>query len=101
MDLVTAPAAVLCKTPFQLEEAARAGDDEAWLKQIACLRSPAGVPALRIDPAPIPDLYQPWQVRLQVPGAAGITLWGYHWSFTSRNGVTMMELYRARTAPRR
>ena len=85
-ELVTAPDAVLCLNADQLGQAssARATRDRNLLRQLGCLRSPAGVPATLLSGS---EGVGTWSVRFRPEGMSdGITLWGRPSSFTEPDG---------------
>ena len=85
-ELVTAPDAVLCLDAEHLGQASsgRAARDRSLLRELGCLRSPAGVPATLLSGS---EGVGTWSVRFRPEGmSGGITLWGRPSSFTLPNG---------------
>jgi hypothetical protein len=87
-ELLTAPEAVLCLSAGSLE-AAGAGvrKSQDRLRELGCLRSPAGVRATLesgADGGPV------WSVRYRPQGmSGGITLWARPSSFTQPDGSSL------------
>lgn len=80
--------AVLCSSPFSLDEgfkAAQSGDAK-WLKDAGCLVAQTGLKAIRISTPVSSQDRGPWQVRVTAVDGQGFTLWGYDTGFTSPDG---------------
>jgi hypothetical protein len=88
-ELLTGPAAVLCLDADSLD-AANAGavsKSQDRLRELGCLRSPAGVRATLLDGA---NGAQVWSVRYRPQGiSGGITLWARPSSFTQPDGSAL------------
>lgn len=85
-ELVTAPDAVLCLDADHVGQATsgRAARDRSLLRELGCLRSPAGVPATLLSGS---DGVGTWSVRFRPEGmSGGITLWGRPSSFRQPDG---------------
>lgn len=93
-DLLTRENALLCMSPFRLNEAMSAAGDPNWLKSLDCALVPAGLPIKRIDVSPVPDSSKPWQVRLSMPGTDGFTMWGNVFEFNTLDGKRVFDIYR-------
>jgi hypothetical protein len=92
-ELATAPDAVLCLSADSLPGAGRVaksqdkGQDR--LRNLGCLRSPAGVPATLLSGA---DGEGIWSVRYRPQGmSGGITLWGRPSAFTLPDGTPLQS----------
>ena len=92
-ELATAPDAVLCLSADSLAGAGRVaksqdkGQDR--LRDLGCLRSPAGVPATWLSGA---DGEGIWSVRYRPQGmSGGITLWGRPSAFTLPDGTPLQS----------
>jgi len=86
-EVQTVDGGVVCLRPFELREGIVAANrnDQAWLRELGCVRLSGGIRAVLIDPNAAPAA--PWQVRLYPPGKPdGITGWGYAPSFQTRDG---------------
>ena len=86
-ELATAPDAVLCLSAGSLAGAGRVARSQDRLRELGCLRSPAGVPATLISGAEGEGI---WSVRYRPPGmSGGITLWGRPSAFTLPDGTPL------------
>ena len=93
-ELATAPDAVLCLSGGSLAAAGRVarGQDRSQdrLRDLGCLRSPAGVPATLLNGAEGEGI---WSVRYRPQGmSGGITLWGRPSAFTLPDGMPLKSL---------
>jgi hypothetical protein len=91
-ELVTAPDAVLCLRAESLEAAGvgQNAKNQGQLRQLGCLRSPAGVPATLLSGS---DGTFIWSVRYRPGGISeGITLWGRPSAFTRPDGTALPTL---------
>ena len=89
-ELATAPDAVLCLSADGLAGAGRVGRSQDRLRDLGCLRSPAGVPATLLSGA---DGEGIWSVRYRPQGmSGGITLWGRPSAFTLPDGTPLKSL---------
>ena len=89
-ELATAPEAVLCLSADSLAGAGRVARSQDRLRDLGCLRSPAGVPATRLSGA---DGEGIWSVRYRPQGmSGGITLWGRPSAFTLPDGTPLKSL---------
>jgi hypothetical protein len=90
-ELVTAPGAVLCLSAHSLDEASfsRVRSQER-LRDLGCMRSPAGVPATLLTGS---DGIGIWSVRFRPEGmSGGITLWGRPSAFMLPDGTPLKSL---------
>jgi hypothetical protein len=78
---VTANGAILCASPFHLEEAHKASLDAKWMREIGCIVASAGLPVTRIN-----SLSSEWQVRVTGTDGSGATLWGWRTAFLATDG---------------
>ena len=88
-ELMTASDAVLCLSADSLDQAhtGRIAKNQDRLRNIGCLRSPAGVPATLLSG---PEDAGTWSVRYRPEGmSAGITLWGRPSAFTLPDGTPL------------
>lgn len=86
-ELATAPEAVLCLSADSLAGAGRVARSQDRLRDLGCLRSPAGVPATLLSGA---DGEGIWSVRYRPQGmSGGITLWGRPSAFTLPDGTPL------------
>ena len=95
-ELLTAPDAVLCLSADRLDEAGggRAGKDQERLRELGCLRSPAGIPATLLNG---PETGGSLSVRFRPQGiSGGVTLWGRPSAFTLPDGSPLRSLRAAR-----
>ena len=86
-ELMTASDAVLCLSADRVDQAhaGHAAKSQDRLRNIGCLRSPAGVPATLLSG---PEGAGIWSVRFRPEGmSAGITLWGRPSAFTRPDGT--------------
>jgi hypothetical protein len=90
-ELATASDAVLCLSADSLAAAAgRASKSQDRLRELGCLRSPAGVPATLLSGT---DGEGNWSVRYRPEGMSdGITLWGRPSSFTMPDGTPLKSV---------
>ena len=89
-ELATAPDAVLCLSGGSLAAAGRVARSQERLRDLGCLRSPAGVPATLLSGA---DGEGIWSVRYRPQGmSGGITLWGRPSAFTLPDGTPLKSL---------
>jgi len=89
-ELATGPDAVLCLSADSLAGAGRVARSQDRLRDLGCLRSPAGVPATLISGA---DGEGTWSVRYRPQGmSGGITLWGRPSAFTLPDGTPLKSL---------
>lgn len=96
MELVTAPGAVLCLDADSLTRASgghvvkHPAASQEQLREIGCLRSPAGIPATRVDAA---ETGGAWNVRFRPQGmSSGVKLWGRPSAFTLPDGTPLRSL---------
>jgi len=90
-ELVTAPNAVLCLSAHDVDTASfgRIRDQE-WLRDLGCMRSPAGVPATLLSDS---DAVGILNVRFRPEGiSGGVTLWGRPSAFTLPDGTPLKSL---------
>jgi len=91
-ELVTAPDAVLCLDAGSLARAG-AGRSEGFqsrLRNLGCLRSPAGVPVTLLSES---DGSGSWSVRFRPQGiSGGITMWARPSAFTLPDGTPLRSL---------
>jgi hypothetical protein len=86
-ELATAPDAVLCLSADSLAGAGRVSRSQDRLRDLGCLRSPAGVPATLLSGT---DGEGIWSVRYRPQGmSGGITLWGRPSAFTLPDGTPL------------
>jgi hypothetical protein len=93
-ELATAPDAVLCLSADSLAGAGRVARSQDRsqdrLRDLGCLRSPAGIPATLLSGA---DGEGIWSVRYRPQGmSGGITLWGRPSAFTLSDGTPLKSL---------
>jgi len=89
-ELATAPDAVLCLSADSLAGAGRVAGSQDRLRDLGCLRSPAGVRATLLSGA---DGEGIWSVRYRPQGmSGGITLWGRPSAFTLPDGTPLKSL---------
>ena len=91
-ELVTAPDAVLCLSAESLDAAGapKVARSQDRLRELGCLRSPAGVPATLLSGS---DGTFTWSVRYRPEGmSGGITLWGRPHAFTLPDGTALPTL---------
>src|SRR3954471_19543546 len=89
-ELATAPDAVLCLSADSLAGAGRFSRNQDRLRDLGCLRSPAGVPATLLSGT---DGEGTWSVRYRPQGmSGGITLWGRPSAFTLPDGTPLKSL---------
>jgi hypothetical protein len=91
-ELATAPDAVLCLSADSLDaaNAGRAARRQDRLRDLGCLRSPAGVPATLLSGS---EGEGTWSVRFRPQGiSSGITLWGRSSAFTLPGGTPLKTL---------
>ena len=93
-ELATAPDAVLCLSADSLASASRAmksqDRNQDRLRDLGCLRSPAGVPATLLSGS---EGEGTWSVRYRPQGmSGGITLWGRPSAFTLPDGTPLKSL---------
>ena len=89
-ELATAPDAVLCLSADSLAGAGRVVRSQDRLRDLGCLRSPAGVPATLLSKS---DGEGIWSVRYRPQGmSGGITLWGRPSAFTLPDGTPLKSL---------
>jgi hypothetical protein len=86
-ELATAPDAVLCLSADSLAGVGRVSRSKDRLRDLGCLRSPAGVPATLLSGT---DGEGIWSVRYRPQGmSGGITLWGRPSAFTLPDGTPL------------
>lgn len=87
-ELITAPDAVLCLSADSLDQAsASRTKGQERLRELGCMRSPAGVPAMLLNGS---GAGGPWNVRFMPQGiSGGIALWGRASSFTLPDGTPL------------
>jgi hypothetical protein len=89
-ELATASDAVLCLSADSLAGAGRVARNQERLRDLGCLRSPAGVPATLLSGAEGEGI---WSVRYRPQGmSGGITLWGRPSAFTLPDGTPLKSL---------
>jgi hypothetical protein len=89
-ELATGPDAVLCLNADSLAGAGRVARSQDRLRDLGCLRSPAGVPATLLSKS---DGEGIWSVRYRPQGmSGGITLWGRPSAFTLPDGTPLKSL---------
>jgi hypothetical protein len=94
-ELVTAQDAVLCLSAESLDAAsahkvAKSAKSQDRLRELGCLRSPAGIPATLLSGS---DGTFTWSVRYRPQGmSGGITLWGRPHAFTLPDGTALPTL---------
>jgi hypothetical protein len=89
-ELATASNAVLCLSAESLASAGRIARNQDRLRDLGCLRSPAGVPATLLSGAEGEGI---WSVRYRPQGmSGGITLWGRPSAFTLPDGTPLKSL---------
>jgi hypothetical protein len=91
-ELVTAPDAVLCLDAGSLARvgAARTDGSQNRLRNLGCLRSPAGVPVTLLSES---DGSGTWNVRFRPQGiSGGITMWARPSAFTLPDGTPLRSL---------
>ena len=89
-ELATAPDAVLCLSADGLAGAGQFARSQDRLRDLGCLRSPAGVPATLLSGTDGDGI---WSVRYRPEGmSGGITLWGRPSAFTLPDGTPLKSL---------
>jgi hypothetical protein len=89
-ELATASDAVLCLSGDSLAGAGRVAKSQDRLRDLGCLRSPAGVPATLLSATEGEGI---WSVRYRPQGmSGGITLWGRPSAFTLPDGTPLKSL---------
>jgi len=89
-ELATASDAVLCLSGDSLAGAGRVAKSQDRLRDLGCLRSPAGVPATLLSGTEGEGI---WCVRYRPQGmSGGITLWGRPSAFTLPDGTPLKSL---------
>jgi hypothetical protein len=86
-ELATASDAVLCLSAASVAGAGQVASNQEQLRDLGCLRSPAGVPATLLSGAESEGV---WSVRYRPQGmSGGITLWGHPSAFTLPDGTPL------------
>ena len=87
-ELVTAADAVLCLSARDVDAASFGRNrSQEQLRDLGCMRSPAGVPATLLSGA---DGVGVWSVRFRPEGiSGGVTLWGRPSAFTLPDGTPL------------
>jgi hypothetical protein len=91
-ELVTAQDAVLCLSADSLDAAGapKVARSQDRLRELGCLRSPAGIPATLLSGS---EGTFTWSVRYRPQGmSSGITLWGLPHAFTLPDGTALPTL---------
>ena len=89
-ELVTSTDAVLCLDATSLDQAGHVARHQERLRDLGCLRSPAGVPATLLSGS---EGIGTWSVRFRPQGmSGGITLWGRPSAFTLPDGTPLKSL---------
>jgi hypothetical protein len=95
-ELITAPHAILCLGPDNLDDANRPpiAKDQNLLRGLGCMRTHSGIPATLLDGA---ETGGSWKVRVRPQGiSGGVTMWGRPSSFTLPAGSQLRILRAAR-----
>jgi hypothetical protein len=85
-ELVTAPDAILCASPDNLDVAnqAQVAGSRVVLRGMGCVRIENGIRTRLLEGS---DVRRPWRVRLYPIGiSGGVELWGLPSSFTTPDG---------------
>lgn len=94
-EVVTAPNAILCVSPGNLDIANQpaVGESQLVLRAMGCLRTESGIRTRLLEP---PDLNHPWRVRFYPAGiSGGVVLWGLPSSFTTPDRLKLIPARRA------
>jgi hypothetical protein len=96
-DLVTAPNAILCLSPDNLDIANHpiVAESQLVLRGMGCLRTEAGIRTRRLEGADT-DPDRPLRVRFYPRGiSGGVVLWGLTSSFAAPDGAKLLPVKRA------
>ena len=95
-ELVTAPNAILCLSPDNLDEASvpPIAKDQDLLRGLGCMRTHSGIPTTLLDG---PETGGSWRVRVRPQGiSGGVTMWGRPSLFARPDGSQLRILRAAR-----